>query len=203
MREERKALLFSAIFICVLFLCCVFDIYSNYNYITENTIRLHILPNSNAQTDQQLKLNIRDEILKTYGEEMASQSSFEMASAYYNEDKLSEINSLVERLIKSYGFNYTAKTTIDISDFPNRSYNEITLPKGSYTALKIEFGDGVGGNWWCVLYPPICIPTEELETSEEKEAIIELSDGTILKPKLATVEIVLDLGDKIENYFSK
>ena len=128
--------------------------------IRKNVLRLHIKANSDADYDQRLKLKIRDEILKETGYVFEGASDLEDA-VIGCENAEESIKKTAEKVIAENGYNYSVKVEIGRSFFPVRTYENVTLPAGDYTALKITIGEGKGHNWWCVMFPPLCLPAAE------------------------------------------
>lgn len=123
--------------------------------IYEDTIRLHILANSDSKEDQALKISVRDGLLLEYGERLRSAGSFEGA-AQLAENLLSEIESFAEELINAEGYEYNVTAILSEEWYETRDYDDFSLPCGIYTSLRILIGEGKGKNWWCVMYPPLC-----------------------------------------------
>lgn len=143
--------------------------------IAQKVFRLHILANSNEQYDQQLKLKVRDEILE--------QSKFIFSNCKSLDDAIcsakNNINyfeSTARRVIKNNGYNYDVKVKIDKEYFDVRDYKDFSLPAGIYNCIRIVIGEGSGKNWWCVMYPSVCLTgcTDDFDnvlTDKEIEAI--------------------------------
>lgn len=124
--------------------------------ISEEVFRLHILANSDSDADQQLKLKVRDEILKKGEIVFASSDSIE-ETIKLCKDNIGVFQETAEQCLKDNGSNYSVKVYVDKEYFNTRKYDEITLPSGIYNALKIVIGQGKGHNWWCVMFPAICL----------------------------------------------
>lgn len=123
--------------------------------ISEKLIRFHVLANSDSDVDQDLKLRVKDEVLKYISPILnESQSLEESREILKREDK--NIIKIAEDYIKSQGFDYTVKTTLTRENFPVKEYGNIVLPQGEYEAYRILIGEGKGQNWWCVMFPPLC-----------------------------------------------
>ena len=169
----KKALL-PAICILLCTLCIIFVPTDAEAAIYEETLRLHILAPSDSVEDQSLKLKIRDRILNKYGHVLNLASDLEEAEG--------EIRSAVKSIeedcnewIAELGYTYTARAEITEEWYGTREYSHFTLPSGSYSSLKITIGEGKGQNWWCVMYPPMCLEAsvnaEGAYTKEEKNLI--------------------------------
>ncbi len=126
--------------------------------LSENLLRLHVIANSNSKEDQDIKLKVRDEILKVTSE---------------IPDK-TKIDTIVNQTLASLGAEYKGKTSVIRRHVPEKEYKSIRLPEGVYNCINVVLGDGKGENWWCVAYPPLCF-TEEVfgELSEDGKLLLE------------------------------
>ena len=145
--------------------------------IYDDTIRLHILANSDSSEDQTLKIEIRDRLLLKYGEKLKGSSSISEAEAKANEF-LEEIEADTEKWITELGYNYKAKVTLTQEWYETRDYEEFSLPCGYYTSLRVIIGEGDGKNWWCVMYPPLCMEMAT-EASPADDGLIDYSKEEI------------------------
>ena len=143
-------------------LCSIFLSLANFNVscdgLRSNLLRLHIIANSDSEQDQQLKLEIRDAILEN------SYELFEKAlntneAIHEAECAIPRLEEIANNVIKENGFSYKAVATVGDSYFETREYENFTLPAGTYKSLIITVGEGKGKNWWCVLFPTICLPS--------------------------------------------
>ena len=139
--------------------------------IYTDTIRLHILAASDSAEDQELKLEIRDEILKKYGEELKCEGDISAAKNKINE-LLPEIENFVNEKIREGGYSYSASATLSEEWYDTREYEDFTLPKGTYTSLRIIIDEGKGKNWWCVMFPPLCLDIAT-ENAPKDDGIID------------------------------
>ena len=130
------------------------------NEIRSETLRLHIIANSDSEADQELKLKVRDAVLEATGELFAEVSgkTEAIAAAEYSAN---DIKAIAENVIISEGFDYSVQVEITEMWFETRNYDNFTLPAGDYDAVRIIIGDGEGKNWWCVMYPALCLPGAE------------------------------------------
>ena len=126
-------------------------------------LRLHIRANSNSEIDQNIKYEIKDELVEFLTPYFCNVTSKNEAIEIVNDlkEKMSEI--CVEVLRKN-GFNYSANVKINNEYFPTRTYSNTTLESGYYDAVIVELGSAEGDNWWCVMYPPLCFITRENQT---------------------------------------
>ncbi len=121
--------------------------------IYDATVRLHVLANSDSEQDQSLKLNVRDELLKSVNEYSVSSKEEAIAKIEENKDNLIKI---AEDVVKNEGKDYSVSIEIGKEYYPTRYYEDFALPAGEYTSVKVIIGKGEGQNWWCVMYPPLC-----------------------------------------------
>lgn len=145
--------------------------------ISEKVLRIHILANSDSKEDQELKLKVRDKILEYSKNKFGSIKSKEEA-IILSEKSIDKIKNLVESEIENLGYNYPIKVEIVNMHFNTRQYDNITLPAGNYDALRIIIGSGKGKNWWCVMFPSICVgscqnndKTDTVFNEEEKNVL--------------------------------
>ena len=174
--------------------------------LSDSVFRLHIIANSDSSADQELKLKVRDNIIKYMNTLTASSSNksevISIASNHLNSFKEIALNT-----IKENGYNYNVNVEIGNFYFPTKTYGDISFPSGNYDALKIEIGEAIGQNWWCVLFPPLCfvditsgvVPEdskEQLEDnlSEEEFALVSEDSDPQIKFKFKILEFFNENG---------
>ena len=123
--------------------------------LSDSVFRLHIIANSDSSADQELKLKVRDKIIE-YMNTLTSNSSDKKDVISIVNNHLDSFKEIALNTIKENGYNYDVNIEIGNFHFPTKSYGDISFPAGNYDALKIEIGDAIGQNWWCVLFPPLC-----------------------------------------------
>ena len=140
--------------------------------LADQVIRLHVLANSDSEADQALKLKVRDQVL-------AAASDYFVPGATLEETRqtlsahLADIAAAGADRVAEEGYQYPV--TVSLEDncwFPTKQYTDFALPAGEYTALRVVIGEGAGQNWWCVVFPPLC-----LGSVSETAAQTALSDG--------------------------
>lgn len=146
---------FLAFFSLLLFSLVTFE--DDCKSLREDCFRLHIIANSDSAEDQKLKIQVRDSLLKKTSNLFASAKTKKEAIEIC-ENNSEIIKEYAENTIKELGYGYTVKTEIAKAYFPTRTYEKYTLPAGKYDSLKIIIGEGKGKNWWCVMFPSLCIP---------------------------------------------
>lgn len=166
--------------------------------ISEQVFRVHILANSDSEEDQELKLKVRDAVISASEELLENTHSKEEAVRLIS-DNLPLFKAVAEDVIRDEGYNYSAQCSIRNLLFDTRYYDDITMPGGYYDALQIRIGKAQGKNWWCVMYPSLCIPTASDNDSlsdklTEKQYGIVSSKGNF-RFRFKIVEIFNDILD--------
>ena len=139
--------------------------------LQSDIFRLHIIANSDSEQDQILKLKVRDGILE-YTAELFSECKNRDEAIISAKENLEDIKRFSQDMVYSYGYDYQVDAYITEMDFDTRIYEEFTLPAGKYNALRIVIGNGQGHNWWCMLYPALCIPS-----AQEKKPELSLDEN--------------------------
>lgn len=125
-------------------------------YNSHNLIRFHVIANSDTPGDQELKRHVRDAVLASVGREVAEAGNINDARQLVSFN-LGAITAAAKNQIRKEGRNYSVRTEFGDFPFPTRAYGDITLPAGNYEAVRLVIGEGRGQNWWCVLFPPLCL----------------------------------------------
>ncbi len=147
----------------------------------DDVIRLHILANSDSDDDQSMKLWIRDYVLAQWGSQLSQETAAD--TAWKDLKALTpDIEKELTKQLEEQGADYGATADIGIVDFPDRDYDGVVFPAGKYRALEIKLGKGKGHNWWCVLFPPLCLTSEtgEMDLQEYKELVKQLDEAGVL-----------------------
>ena len=169
---------------------CFINCFKTTEKINKDVLRLHILANSNDEKDQNLKLKVRDNILKNFSFNNFNNNIEKSKQKIRNE--LPEIEKIAKETIEQEGFCYNVKAKLENTYFNTREYEGFAMPAGFYDALKIEIGNAKGKNWWCVMVPSLCIPAANKQqdafltfNSYEKDLI---KKGFRTEIRFATVE---------------
>ena len=158
------------IIIIILVLLSIYTVYTkskNENIkIPNSAIRFRVLANSNSPRDQKIKEEVRDKMQKELYELLKSTRSINKARKIIN-DNMSNFNNIMEKEMKDKDYSY--KIDYGMHEFPKKTYKGITYDEGMYESLLVTLGKGEGNNWWCVLFPPLCV----LEAEETNKSDIE------------------------------
>ena len=171
-----KTAIFSSVFILLATLMIAVFPSEEEARIYEDTLRLHILANSDSEDDQRLKLEVRDRLLEKYSAALSSAEGKEDATQSISL-LLTDIERDAEEWIREAGYGYEVTASLGEEWYDTREYGEYALPKGRYTSLRIIIGEGGGRNWWCVMYPPLC--TEIATDAPSDDALCGYSNGEI------------------------
>ena len=125
--------------------------------LQKQLFRLHIIANSNSSEDQELKIKVRDNIVK-YLNSLSFTNKNDLIN-YISAHK-EDINKIVSDTILENGYTYSSSIEISNSFYPQKKYNNIILPSGYYDGLSVKIGKANGKNWWCILFPPMCLINE-------------------------------------------
>ncbi len=156
---------FAALIICIV---ATVSFENSCKGIREEILRLHVIANSNEDYDQELKLKVRDAVLLS-GEAIFSGSEDIISAEGKIAEKTDVLKAAAEETIENLGYDYDVKIELARSYFPTRIYDELTLPAGYYKAVRIVIGEGKGKNWWCIMFPPLCLPA----ATSDREVISE------------------------------
>lgn len=168
--------------------------------IRSDVLRLHVIANSDSSVDQNLKLRLRDYILEE-GEDIFDGSVNVENAVKKIEPKLAELEKSAETFVKNAGFDYDVKITLSNEYFTTRTYESVTLPAGKYLALRVVIGSGEGHNWWCVMFPPMCVPAadkkDEIENVFTDKEIKLVESKPKYEPRFKVVEIYEQIRETI------
>ena len=169
--------------------------------ISEEVFRLHILANSDSDEDQNLKLKVRDKVLE-YTESLFEEANSKEEAENVISDNLQSISNTAYREVLDNGYDYAVKAEITNMYFTTRYYENYTLPSGMYDALRITIGEGEGHNWWCVMYPSICISTEKEQDEKAKEVFDEQQYEIVKNEQFQYKFKIVEFFEKICECFS-
>ena len=170
--------------------------------IEDSVVRFHVLANSDSETDQRLKLRVRDEVLEYLRPEMEKCESRREAEDVLI-SKTEGITETAERVIKEAGLEYDVKTELSRERYPVRYYADAVFPEGEYSSLRIVIGEGKGHNWWCVMYPPLCLGGESIGEDDRETLRDALGDEGYEVVMLSSEDAVPKMKFKIVEWFEK
>ncbi len=172
------------------------DSYNDVSKLQNSVLRLHILANSDLEYDQRLKLEIRDAILEEFSDALNSENSIEAQKNVL--DNLDLLSHTAKRVINEHGYDYSVNIALERIEFDERVYSDITMPAGTYDAVRIEIGEAKGKNWWCVIFPSMCLSDSVCISDAEEyfsdDEIIILKKPQKIEYKLKCFEFLKRVG---------
>lgn len=186
------------IVVAILFSICSFAKTSE--EIRSDVLRLHVIANSDTSVDQNLKLRLRDYIIQE-GKDIFNGSVNVENAVKKIEPVLPELEKSAKAFVNQAGFDYDVKISLSNEYFTTRTYETVTLPAGKYLALRVVIGSGEGHNWWCVMFPPMCVPAadkkDEIENVFSEKEIKLVESKPKYEPRFKVVEIYEQLKEII------
>lgn len=164
--------------------------------LENEVLRLHILANSDSPRDQEVKLAVRDAVLAGTGELFAGTVNLAQAEELASEN-LGLIEELARQELARQGYDAPVKAELKNMYFNTRYYDNATMPAGRYDALRLTIGAGAGKNWWCVVFPPLCVEVATKEQTPLTEKLENLDERPDYKLAFASVELVEGICEKL------
>lgn len=162
-------------FLLVVLVICIIYSGATQNEIADSVVRLHIIANSDSPYDQALKLKVRDAILDHMREKYPNGATRDEAASYLK-NSLPQIKEIASGVLRENGSKEQVEARYGVFSFPTKQYEGLALPAGMYEAVRVELGAAAGRNWWCVMFPPLCVADANSLTMDE-EAMSQLKDG--------------------------
>ena len=168
--------------------------------VRRDVLRLHVVGASDSDFDQNLKLKVRDVVLKKGGAIFEGTVTADEAEKIIT-PRISELKASAEAVLLENGCNYTVDITVGEEYFATRCYENFTMPAGVYTAVRVNIGTAEGRNWWCVMFPPLCLPAATVDadaffTDDEMKVV---SSSPKYEPRFKIVEIIESIKNKLQN----
>lgn len=165
--------------------------------IYDNVLRLHVLANSDSSEDQALKLEVRDRILEETATLFKDCKSKDEAREAV-ESNLDKIREIAEQTVREAGYEYGVSVSLGEEEYPTKNYEECCFPAGEYLSLRVMIGEAEGENWWCVLFPPLCIDAAgesrevfaEVGLTDEQYSFITETDNPKYKVRFKLLEVI-------------
>ena len=165
--------------------------------IYDNVLRLHVLANSDSSEDQVLKLEVRDRILEETATLFKDCKSKDEAREAV-ESNLDKIREIAEQTVREAGYEYGVSVSLGEEEYPTKNYEECCFPAGEYLSLRVMIGEAEGENWWCVLFPPLCLDAAgesrevfaEVGLTDEQYSFITETDNAQYKVRFKLLEVI-------------
>ena len=198
-----KLLKSAAVILLVMGAVYAYSIYRDSQTLNKQIIRLHVVADTDNAVDQEVKLLVRDEVLRLVDSIKNGAKSKEEALMKLQE-QLPSLQEAANAVLRSAGQDYDAVVTLQQEAFPTRNYETFSLPAGLYDSLRVTIGSGEGKNWWCVVFPDLCVPAA---SSDVEDTAVEAGFSDTLSKTLtreAGYEVrfwILDCFGKLRNFF--
>ena len=141
--------------------------------IYDKVVRLHVLANSNTEEDQAVKLAVRDAILEVTVPLLQNCQTKEEAVALLEENR-ALLTETAQTVLEKEGFDDTVSIAMGLEEYPTRTYDSFCFPAGEYISMRVSLGEGEGQNWWCCLFPPLCLGAATVNEKEAEDACISV-----------------------------
>ena len=180
----------------------IYSVYRDRQTLNDQIIRLHVVADTDDPIDQEVKLLVRDEVLRLVDTVKNSAKSKEDALTQLRE-QLPALQEAANGVLQQVGKHYEAVVTLQEEAFPTRVYDTFSLPAGVYDSLRVTIGSGEGKNWWCVVFPDLCVPAA---SSEVEDTAVEAGFSDTLSKTLTRSEgyevrfWFLDCFGKLQNF---
>lgn len=165
----QKILVLCCVLVLCLVVCNILPIHGE-EKIYESVVRLHVLANSDSADDQSLKLKVRDAILSYVSPLVIDSKSREEAIEILKRE-IESIKKEAKTVILEHGYGYDVDVTLTLEEYPTRNYESMSFPSGQYVSLRVLIGEAEGQNWWCVLFPPLCLSAASSKSESEESFI--------------------------------
>ena len=172
--------------------------------VYDTVVRLHVLANSDREEDQALKMEVRDTVLEAaapYLEGCTTQEEAIQSLTLH----LSDLEAVAAETVTAEGYDYPVTVLLGEEDYPTRTYESCAFPAGTYVSLRVCIGDAEGQNWWCCLFPPLCLSAATAK-SENEDAFIQVGltkdqYGIITETEKTKYKVRFKILEVIENWF--
>ncbi|MBQ4339281.1 MAG: stage II sporulation protein R [Clostridia bacterium] len=187
---------FTAYLAAVILFVALISLNAQCGEVRDCVVRLHILANSDTQADQAVKLAVRDAVLSSSTALFDGSTDAENARIAVEKNR-EIIEKAANSVLQASGVDYKAKLVFTEEFFDTREYDGFTMPAGRYKAVKLILGDGAGKNWWCVMFPPLCLPaaSESADIDVFFSGNAKVIEGSRYQIRFKIVEVI----EKIKN----
>ena len=167
MASTKKLLICTFFILALALIVGLFPVHGE-SEIYDTVVRLHVLANSDTPEDQALKLKVRDEVISTVtGTVEGCKTQAEAIAAI--ESIMPEIENAAARVVEENGYDYSVAVKLGEEYYPTKTYESCAFPEGQYVSLRVLIGEGEGENWWCCLFPPLCLSSATADSKTKNE----------------------------------
>lgn len=199
----KKILIFAVIILALVLL--IRPIVKDKVSLQENILRLHVIANSDSEEDQKQKLSVRDSIISYLQPKLEGLTDKDQVMALI-EEEMPKLKQIAQKTLNELGSKLSVVVRLCREEFNTRYYDTFSLPAGVYDALRVEIGNAEGKNWWCVVFPSLCLPAagqSVVQTAATVGIDAELGNTLTGEQGYEIRFFLLDWLGKIENFFTK
>ena len=199
LKRNSKLIIFFSVFLAMITAFTYFVPFFKKSFdISNDVLRLHIIANSDLSVDQNVKLKVRDAVLTAMSDKFLNSKSLDDTLNIANKYK-EYIKTVANNELEKYGVEYGVNVEVKKEYFNTRSYNDVTLPAGCYNSVVITLGNGVGKNWWCVMYPAICLPQV---SDTELDKVLDDDEMSVISNSKYDVRFkIVEVYEKVKSFF--
>ena len=201
----KKSLKMIAVALVLVVCTYMVSLASDKKQLSNDILRLHVVGASNSLEDQEMKLQVRDAVLAAVQDVTAGVTDKQGMDQCLREN-LQNLEDAANNALRELGSSHQATVTLGQEEFPLREYDTFTLPAGVYDSLRVTIGEGQGRNWWCVVFPSLCIPaaTEKTKDVAVGAGFSDSLTGAITGDERYEVRFfLLDVWGRLEKFFHK
>ena len=200
---EKRILIATLVLCAVLLFVGLFPVHGE-EEIYDTVVRLHVLANSDSEEDQALKLRVRDAILEITAPLLTDCKTQNEAKEQLLANE-ADIQAAAARVIEEEGYAYPVVVTLTLEEYPARDYDSVCFPAGEYLSMRVLIGEAEGQNWWCCLFPPLCLGSATANSEQAEEEFIAVgftpsqykiiteSDKPVYKVRFKILEVIQSL----------
>ncbi len=199
----RKIIKWTVLLLLMAFIWEFTGIAADKNDLQHSVIRLHVVGASDSEEDQMVKLQVRDAVVSYVEEAMRHVMSVEEAKAWIKEN-IPGIEKAANDVLSQLGLSLRAAVSFKREAFPVRHYDTFSLPSGVYESIRVTIGAGQGRNWWCVVFPSLCLPAagENIQDVAAGAGFDQTLTNTVTGKQGYHIRFYfMDVLGKIENFF--
>ena len=172
--------------------------------VYDTVVRLHVLANSDSEEDQALKLTVRDAVLEAAAPYLDGCTTQEEAVRSLT-PHLADLEAVATETVTAEGYDYPVTVLLGEEDYPTRVYESCAFPAGTYVSLRVCIGEAAGQNWWCCLFPPLCLTAATAE-SDNEDAFIQVGltkdqYGIITETEKTKYKVRFKILEVLEDWF--
>jgi len=198
---QKRLLIFTFALCAALLFLGLFPVHGE-EAVYEGVVRLHVLANSDGEADQARKLKVRDAVLEVTAPLLADCKDRDEAEKILTQHS-EEIRQAALEVLKAHGDAHDVTVMLGEEDYPTRDYDSFCFPAGTYLSLRVCIGEAEGKNWWCCLFPPLCLGSAAVSSEDAEDAFISVgftpsqykiiteSDKPVYKVRFKLLEMIL------------